>query len=180
MKIAVGSLNAAKLAAVKQGVAAYWPDAEVVGHDVPSGVPGQPVGLEETALGALNRAKNARVQAGSDLGAGLEGGVMELAERMVLFGVVAVWDGVRASVVPSVGVPLPDTWAEAVRNGQELGPFMAERYKEYGRHLGAMPFVTKGQIVRDEAFAYAAKGAFAPWGNAEVFEVEAKIAERVA
>lgn len=173
MKIAVGSLNAAKLGAVRQGVAAYWPTAEVVGHEVPSGVPGQPVGLEETALGALNRAKHARVQAGSDLGTGLEGGVMELGGRMVLFGVVAVWDGARACAVPTVGVPLPDAWAEAVRSGQELGPFMAERYKDYGRHLGAMPFVTKGQIVREEAFTLAAKGAFAPWGNAEVFAKEA-------
>ena len=59
MKIALGSLNAAKLAAVKQGVAVYWPEAEVVGHDVPSGVRPQPLGHEEIILGALNRARAA-------------------------------------------------------------------------------------------------------------------------
>ncbi len=85
--VAVGSRNPVKVNAVRAAFAANWPDGAkdlvVTGHDVPSGVPDQPWGDEETRAGAMNRAMAAYeahcVAAGAtpDFAVGLEGGVVE-------------------------------------------------------------------------------------------------------
>jgi len=61
MRIAVGSKNKPKLEAVREIVKEYdfFAGAEVVGISVVSGVREQPVGLDETVQGAINRAKSA-------------------------------------------------------------------------------------------------------------------------
>jgi inosine/xanthosine triphosphatase len=173
MKIIVGSKNTAKVGAVKLGAGAYWPDVDVVGVEIESGVPGQPVGWDEMLSGAVNRARGAYEAGkaeGADLGVGLEGGVVEMAGRTVLCNVVAVYDGVRDSVVPGTGTPLPDSWGKALAEGKELGPLLAEKFKDYKRHIGAMPFVTNGVVLREEVFAAAVKGALAPWVNPGAYE----------
>lgn len=170
MKVVVGSKNAAKMSAVENGCKAYWPDIEMLGVDVASGVRDQPIGLDETVQGAVNRAKAAFAAAEAvDLAFGLEGGVMEIAGRMVLFGVAAVFDGKEVAAAQTGGVPLPDTWAEALKNGEELGPFMAKIFKDYNRKIGAMPFLTRGVILREDEFTVAVKGALAPWVTPEAF-----------
>lgn len=172
MKIMVGSKNAAKLGAVMRGATAYWPDAEVTGVDVESGVRGQPVGWDEIMAGAINRARGAYaagVEAGAQLGVGLEGGVIHMAGRTVLVNVVAVFDGMRDSAVPGTGAPLPDSWGQAIAEGQELGPYLADKFSDYNRKIGAMPFVTNGVVLREDVFAEAVKGALAPWVNPDAY-----------
>lgn len=171
MKIIVGSQNAAKVGAVKAAADAYWRDNHVWGVEADSGVPGQPKGWEETMRGALNRARNAYYAADgkADLGVGLEGGVVEMAGRMVLMNVAAVFDGRQESAAPGTGTPLPESWAVAVRGGQELGPFLAEKFAGYNRKIGAMPFVTNGVLQREAIFTEALKGALAPWVTPEAF-----------
>lgn len=177
MKIAVGSKNAAKMGAVGVGASAYWEGVEVEGVDVESGVRAQPIGMEETVQGAVNRAKAAYAAVpGCALALGLEGGVMEMAGRMVLFGVAAVFDGQQVSAAQSGGVPLPDAWGEALKNGEELGPFIAALFKDYNRKIGTMPFLTKGKILREEEFTIAVKGALAPWVTPEAYVAPMKVA----
>lgn len=171
MKIIVGSKNGAKVNAVLRGAVVYWPHASVNGEDVESGVAGQPMGWDETVQGAVNRARAAFALGGCDLGVGLEGGVVELAGRMVLLGVVAVHDGRQDSAVPTIGTPLPETWAEALRNGEELGPYLAKLHAAYGRNTGAMPFLTNDVVLREDVFCQAVKGALAPWVNPEAYIV---------
>ena len=106
MRIFVGSLNPVKINAVVQAASETWPDVQVMGFDVPSGIPDQPWGDEETRIGAENRAKAALEDGishfGIDnldeldlLGVGLEGGVTELDGQ--------VWSTVWAAVVDSEG-----------------------------------------------------------------------------
>lgn len=171
MKIVLGSQNTAKLSAVEKAAKAYWPDNEIWGVEAESGVSGQPRGWEETTRGALSRARNAYAAAKgkADLAVGLEGGVVEMGGRLVLMNVAAVFDGQNEAAAPGVGTPLPESWATAVRNGEELGPFMAKKFEGYTRHIGAMPFITKEVLQRDDVFADALKGALAPWVNPEAF-----------
>lgn len=177
MKVVVGSKNAAKMGAVENGVKAYWGEVEMVGVDVPSGVSDQPMSLDETVQGAVNRAKAAFAAVpGCELAFGLEGGVMEMAGRTILFGVAAVFDGKEVSAAQTGGVPLPDAWGEALKNGEELGPYMAKIFKDYNRKIGAMPFLTRGVILREEEFSMAVKGALAPWVTPEAFAGEMKTA----
>ena len=76
-RIGVGSTNPVKIAAVRTVVTRAFPAAEVIGLSVDSGVSEQPWGDEEARLGARNRARAVLAAAGSDLGVGLEGGVLE-------------------------------------------------------------------------------------------------------
>ena len=58
LRVAVGSKNPVKLAAVRQAFFRAFPDRQLVcvGHDVPSGVSDQPWGHAETEMGARQRA----------------------------------------------------------------------------------------------------------------------------
>ena len=79
MIIAVGSENKVKLEAVKRGFEnAGYTDITIIGKNVPSGIPEQPFGHEETLTGARNRARNTLTHfPDADLIIGIESGVME-------------------------------------------------------------------------------------------------------
>lgn len=59
MKIIVGSKNPVKFQATGNVLEKIYGELEVQAIDVDSGVPDQPIGLEVTVQGAINRAKNA-------------------------------------------------------------------------------------------------------------------------
>lgn len=77
MHIAVGTQNAAKIQAVTEAMQHYtqFANLPIVGFAVDSGVPSQPVGLEQTITGAKNRALQAYTSAPALLGIGLESGL---------------------------------------------------------------------------------------------------------
>ena len=79
MLIAVGSANKIKLDAVRRGFEqAGFEDIEVVGQDVPSGIPEQPYGQEQTLLGAQNRVhETLKYFPDADFVVGIESGVMK-------------------------------------------------------------------------------------------------------
>ncbi|HEX2858889.1 MAG TPA: inosine/xanthosine triphosphatase [Alphaproteobacteria bacterium] len=168
MKIILGSQNAAKLKAVEDGVKAYWPEAVVTGHDVPSGVPAQPLGHEQTLQGALNRARAAHAL-GADLGIGLEGGVVGIHGTPIMMSYVAVTDGTREVVVPVTGMPLPHSWGQALEKGAELRPFVMQAGLPYDYKSGVVGTLTNNQMSRDELFAVGVKTALVPWANPAAF-----------
>lgn len=154
-RIAVGSANPVKLAAARAVFARVAPAATVVGVEVPSGVPDQPWGDEETARGARARADAARVAAGAELGVGFEGGVVDEpggALRSCAWAAV-VGDGV-ASVGGSLAMPLPPAVARRVRAGEELGHAIDALIGERGtKHRGgAVGVLTAGLIDRQGAY----------------------------
>mmetsp|Transcript_8609 Transcript_8609/g.12679 ORF Transcript_8609/g.12679 Transcript_8609/m.12679 type:complete len:268 (+) Transcript_8609:44-847(+) len=93
---AVGSTNPSKLAACKKSFESYSvATAEFQSVSIPSGVRDQPIGLEETLLGAENRAKGALLHATTAspssssssapcMGVGLESGIIILNNGMHL------------------------------------------------------------------------------------------------
>jgi inosine/xanthosine triphosphatase len=172
MKIAVGSQNKAKLAAIQNAALTYWPQSTVAGYDVPSGVSDQPMTLQETLTGATNRA-HAALQAGkpqgATIGVGLEGGLVQMRDFTVLFGIVTITDGTTTASAPTTGTPHPASWTAPLEGGEELGPFIAKKFPDYTKTIGARPFLTGGQLLREEVFTEAAKGAFAPWVKPAAF-----------
>jgi inosine/xanthosine triphosphatase len=176
MKIVVGSKNEAKVLAVKHGVACYWPEAVVIGEDVPSGVRPQPLGHEETLQGALNRARAAKALHGASLGIGLEGGVVEIHGWPIMMSYVAVTDGLREVVVPVTGTPLPMGWGEALAKGAELRPFVIESGLPYDHKGGVIGTLTGGQMTRDEMFSYGVRTALVPWVNPSAYAEQAAAA----
>ncbi len=172
MKIAVGSTNPVKVAAVGDMVKRQWPHAEVVALDVPSDVSSMPMSDEETLTGAKNRAHAALTTAKADLGIGLEGGVNQEVSGMMLMGWVVVVDGNgRTGIGGAARLPLPEHIAQRVLDGEELGDVMddvlnEENIKQKGGAVGAL---TAGLVMRQDTFAIGVAYALAPFVAEELY-----------
>ncbi len=156
IRVAVGSTNPTKIAAVEEAVRSVWPDAEVIPVDVSSGVAEQPMGHDETIAGALNRARAALEATGADLGVGIEAGVIESELGMLTTGWTAILDREgRVGLGNSGAFLLPKAIARAIREGGELGPEM-DRFTgqaDVKRNQGAVGVFTGGRMTRSQALA---------------------------
>ncbi|WP_216317562.1 inosine/xanthosine triphosphatase [Deinococcus aestuarii] len=163
MRVRVGSLNPAKVRPVREVFGAWWPDAEVEGVAVPSGVPEQPVGEAQTREGAVNRARAALV--GADWGVGLEGGVSFEGEEARLFGFVAVARGHRVEVARTAEVRLPPVVAARVRAGEEVGPVMdgVLGTVDVKRGVGSVGVLSRGLVTRADVWRQAVAFAAVPF-----------------
>jgi inosine/xanthosine triphosphatase len=166
MKIAVGSTNPVKVAAVRQITTRVWPEAEFTQMAAESGVSSMPMSSAETLLGAENRARNALLRSGADLGIGLEGGVNQETAGLMLMGWVVILDNNgRKGIGGTSRLPLPDSIACRVLAGEELGYVMDDvlndtNVKQKGGAVGAL---TKGFVLREDAFAIAVAYALSPY-----------------
>jgi len=142
--VRVGSRNEPKLEAVRSALAAYASDPAVVGVEVESGVPEQPVGFPEIVAGARNRARGAFRSGACDLAVGIEDGLVEIdlggAEREVLnVGCAVVVDGVRESLGLSSGFAYPpDCVRPALRDREPIGDVFDRVFRAWsGEGAGA-------------------------------------------
>lgn len=180
MQLFVGSLNPVKINAVTQAASETWPAVRVTGVDVPSGVPSQPWGDEQTRAGARNRAaaalddglrqlqQDGKRSPADDamVGIGLEGGVFELDDQ--------VWSTVWVVVTDQQGewyesngarFRIPDPIATQLRNGGELGPLFAKLSGEHNvkQGRGAIGILTNNFIDRTEEYAIIVKLSLGLW-----------------
>lgn len=148
-KIIIGSLNPAKVDAVRRA----FPDDDVVGMAVESGVSEQPTSDEETLQGAINRAKQAKRY--GDIGIGLEGGVAYTPYGLFLvnYGALVDEEG-QCYVAGGLRIPLPDAIKEGLERGLELGDVMDAFTKKKGvKHdEGAIGVFTANGVKRGEMF----------------------------
>jgi inosine/xanthosine triphosphatase len=164
--VAVGSLNPVKIGATRETLVRLAPQLRVEGVAVPSGVPDQPWGDEETIRGALARAHAARRALDADIGVGIEGGVVEAASggvRTNAWAAIVTRDG-REGVGGSLSMELPADVALLVREGKELGHAM-DAYA--GTHnvkqgVGAVGILTNGLVTRQQAYEVLVAYALAP------------------
>lgn len=166
MKIAVGSTNPVKVAAVRTMAQRVWPEAEVVAVKVPSGVSSMPMSDEETLTGARNRAQAARQAVNAALGVGLEGGVHPEPFGLALHGWVVIVDGNgREGIGGGARIPLPKAIAQRVLAGEELGNVMDDVLNDHNvkQKGGAVGALTGGLVMREETFAVAVAYALSPF-----------------
>src|SRR5699024_5516617 len=105
MNIVIGSTNPTKIKAGK----AVYPEASVHTASVPSDISAQPIGDNETLLGAMNRAKYLSKIYPEKYGVGLAGGVMYVENNLFLnsWGVlIPPYDQVYTAA--GARIPLPD------------------------------------------------------------------------
>ena len=171
MKIVVGSTNPVKVGAVEAAFRQYYPDCEVVGVAVASGVSAQPTSEKETMNGARQRAYAAlESDPGAEYGVGLEGGVTDIDPT------TPNWTGMRGArgkmfecawvcVVKRDGeeglggglyFELPQHVAERIRAGGELGPIMDELAGENDikQKMGAIGLFSAGRLDRKAAYVH--------------------------
>ena len=166
MKVAVGSLNPVKIGAVRNAVTRHWPDAEVIGVDVPTGVTEMPMSDAECVTGARNRAAAARLALNADLGVGLEGGVNEEPFGLMLVGWIVITDGtMREGLACTPKIPLPMMLADPIRQGAELGPLMDQILGEIDirKKGGASGALSAGLVPRQAKFSIAVAYALSPF-----------------
>jgi inosine/xanthosine triphosphatase len=171
-KVAVGSTNPAKLAAVRAAMAKLAPDASVVSLEVPSGVGAQPWGERETRRGAIERARGAIAATSADLAIGLEGGVIDDGAGIELVSWVAAVDREgRVGVASGLRFMLPAAAAERLRAGEELGDVMDALFatRQSKQAAGAVGLLTEGFVSRADAFADLVAMACAPFLFAELY-----------
>ena len=172
MRIAVGSTNPVKVAAVHDMALRHWPEAEVVPLAVETGVSEMPMSDAESLAGARNRARAARAAANADLGVGLEGGVNPEEIGLVLHGWVVVVDGNGRTGIGGAGrLPLPEAIAKRVLAGEELGPVMDDilGQTDVRKKGGAVGALTAGLVMRQDAFALGVAYALAPFVAAQLY-----------
>ena len=195
LHVAVGSKNPVKVASVRNAMTAAFPTCCIECHqyDVPSGVPDQPWGQEETRQGALARAQAAHAAhcaasaSAPDFAVGLEGGVVE--ERLgdahpAVPGVGTVVSCFAFMAVLSAGRGLTPRWGIASTASFALPPRIVALMRgtegrppmELGdaddfvfsdvnskQKGGTVAKVTKGLIDRTAYYEHALKCALCPF-----------------
>jgi inosine/xanthosine triphosphatase len=171
--VALGSLNPVKVSAARMALERAGFDFALQGVAAPSGVAEQPIGLEEIARGARQRALNARAALDAAWGVGMEGGVeFDSAGDAWLFSVVAIVTAERESLARGGQLLLPPRVAARLRAGDELGPVMDELLgiSNIKQGLGAVGYLTGGLITREAAFFDCFSRALGPLLHPELYE----------
>lgn len=157
MEFIIGSMNQAKVAATKQVIQEYYPNAKVQQITSDSGVPAQPIGDEETIKGAINRAKDVRKNNPSAFGIGLEGGVRKLGDTLYIcnWGALSTPEG-HMITAGGAQIPLPAEIAIEIAEGKELGPVIELYFNDNNlrQKEGAMGMFTAGAMTRVELFSH--------------------------
>ncbi|HLR10277.1 MAG TPA: DUF84 family protein [Sporosarcina sp.] len=157
MKVVVGTKNHAKTAAVNNVFKQYFTEMDLVTESCHSGVSEQPIGNEETRQGAINRAVEALSCGGGDIGVGLEGGVIYVADDMYVcnWGAIALADGTTITAA-GAQIPLPQVIKNEIEKGFELGPVIERHFNRQGirQQEGAMGMFTNGVITRVKLFEH--------------------------
>jgi len=178
--VAAGTTNPAKLRPIQSVFGEVYPGAEVRGVAVPSGVREQPIGVEETTLGAINRARAALAGVpGAAFGVGLEGGVRfdepgQEGAGCWLFGVVAAVNGARLELGRTAELRLPPQVAERLRAGEELGPVMDALTGEQNtkQKAGTVGFLTSHLLTRSDVWQMALTLTLAPFLHPQLYPEE--------
>jgi len=168
MRIAVGSMNPAKVAAVEAVMRRIYGEVEVVGTEVSSGVSEQPLSLDETVIGAVNRAKRALDAEDADFGVGIEAGLVRFPHTLtgyinVQVGAVADSSG-NVTVGHGPGFEYPPSVVERVLEGEESGLLIGEMVgdPDVKKKEGAIGFLTGGITSRGELAEMAVLMAMVP------------------
>ncbi|WP_321175620.1 DUF84 family protein [Alkalihalobacillus trypoxylicola] len=156
--MAIGTKNPAKVHAIQE---LFIKDKVIIESvEVESGVSAQPFSDEETAEGAVNRAKAALHQTKAQLAFGLEGGVTETDGGLMLcnWGALVTEDE-QVWLASGAKIALPFDLAEQLRRGLELGEVMGDYANDIdvSKKEGAIGILTGGRISRKKMFLHIAE-----------------------
>ncbi|MDF2945402.1 MAG: yjjX [Bacillales bacterium] len=157
MKIGIGSLNPTKVNAVSS----IFPDKEVIALVTDSGVSSQPMSIEETVNGALNRAKHCmKINDEIDFAIGLEGGVnkYDFGLFLVNWGVLVDRNGLEI-VAGGSQIKLPDNFYNELHSGIELKDLLHNfcGIEEINKKQGAIGIFTNNELTRMQMFSEVVK-----------------------
>ncbi len=176
--LAVGTRNPVKLAAVTNVLdRIFGSKFKVVQVDVSSGVPKQPIGLGQTILGAVNRARLAK-KAVSDavFGVGIEAGLTKVPKSLtgyfdIQFAAVIDSEN-RVTIGCGSGFEYPPkVLNEVLTSEKEIGEVMEafSGIKDIGERMGAIGYLSHGELDRCTLTEQAVLMAFIPRINEKLY-----------
>ena len=182
MKVLVASTNPNK---IKGTVLAFREFLKVIKSQaklyvdsikVPSGVPAQPIGYDQTTQGAYNRACNAK---DTDISqkyvfyVGLESGVVFIKDNpyVVTYSCVIDKKGIYC-FGSSILHPLPSTFKDYLAKGKELAEFAHDLsgVDDIRSKGGIVGYLTNGLYTRTDVNKFAVRGALVGFMRREVFK----------
>ena len=172
--VIIGSRNPVKKQSVEKAFANAVPGEafRFLGVEAASEVSDQPMSDEETYLGALNRAKNARAtHQEADFWVGIEGGISDNDGHMEAFAWIVILSRSSSSRARTATFLLPEKVAELVRQGVELGDADDQVFGRTNSKQkdGAVGILTHGQINRENYYTHAVTLAMIPFLNSDLF-----------
>ena len=168
-RINVASLNQNKINAVKE----VFPSYDVDGVASPSGVSEQPLSLDETITGAINRAK--RAFRDCTYSVGIEDGISSVPETVsgyMNFCCCAVYDGSRIYLGLGPAFEYPP---ECTKMVVEKGVTISEAFlpvsgrPDIGYEMGIIGWLTRGLINRKDYTKQAVEMARIQIDNADMY-----------
>jgi inosine/xanthosine triphosphatase len=176
MKILVGSKNPVKLDAVQETFSLYFNPNEVIGIDVDSNVPDQPIN-HETFTGAENRAKglkkiNSAQSLNADFFVGIEGGIQQNYNKWFAFGCMClIHKSGRKSFGTSAHFELPEIVTKQLLERKELGHIMDEIMQQENTKQkgGAISYFTNGKMSRKELYIPGLISALVPFQHEKMY-----------
>ncbi len=172
MIVKIGSENPSKINAVKMVFSRIFRfEIRYIGEKVDSEVPSQPFG-EETLHGAINRARKLK---NCDYCIGIEAGLFfeEEVKKYIDRAYCAIIDKFRnLTIGHSGGFYYPPEVIKLVKSGMEVGEAMEKisGIKDIKKKMGAIGYLSKGLINRDEFNAQAVLMAMIPRIRNELYE----------
>lgn len=168
MLIAVGTSNMLKVEAVKEAFSHFYNDVKVTYVSIEN-LPPQPITLNGTVNGAVNRARAALEKVSdAEFGVGIEAGLMEIPDARtyinVQFAAIADRKG-KITIGSSPGFQLPSEVTKIVLMERiEVDKAVEFLYgiKDIGEKRGIIDLMTKGAVSRKELITNALIMAIAP------------------
>lgn len=179
MNISVGSKNPNKVEAVRNIFTKQYKDQQiiVIGIEVSSGIPDQPLSLDVTITGAMNRARNSFVVGESDLSIGIEGGIVAVPQShsgYMQCEACVIYDGTHEYLGLSGAFALPK---DIIKSIVEDGMNLSEAFRHHGHTTeeyighkeGVIGSLSKGMINRDKYTETAIQMAMVHYLGKEMF-----------
>lgn len=162
-----------KIDAVESVASKIFGNVKVEGIEVDSGVSHNPLTDAETIAGAVRRAKEARGNAGADLGVGLEGGITKVDGKYYTCVWCSIDNGDEVMTGGGVHIPLPPKVLHMiVDENMEMGHVMDKLTgnSDTKRRMGFEGILTKGLVNRRDSFELVLGFTFSKIISPELFD----------
>ena len=178
IKVVVGSQNPVKINGVKRAFSYYYSNVEVLAVKPVSNVPPQPITLEETVLGAVSRGYNALLEVeNADYGVGIEAGFIRFPSTITGFLDVQIAAIVDREGYVTIGTSQAfefpsEAVSEVIRGDVIESEEVISRITgiiEIGDKMGAIGYLTKGKILREDLTVQAVISALIPRLNRRLY-----------
>lgn len=176
--VAVGSRNPSKVKGVLRAFKTYYEDVNVIAVDPPEHLPPQPIGLEATILGAVERGLHALLSTrNSDFGVGVEAGFIRFPSTITGYldvQIACIVDrGEKVTIGTCQGFEFPVAAVEKVCRGEvlESEEVIVEitGIQGIGENIGAIGYLSRNIILREDLTFQAVVSALIPRLNSRLY-----------